>query len=320
MKILVTGAAGFIGSHAAKKLATLSHDVIGVDNLSEYYSKELKLLNVDSIKKSGAAFIQADLRYIQYNKLPKDIDYIFHFAAQPGLSQTAKFEDYLLNNVIATQRLIEFAKQCKQLRMFINISTSSVYGADATKDETAAPAPVSFYGVTKLAAEQLILAETRNHIFNACSLRLYSVYGPGERPDKLYTKLIQAALCDAPFTLVEGSLKHKRSFTFVADVVDAIVKVIGNESILSGEIINIGSNVQYTTKEGIETVENLTNKKIQFKIIPPRPGDQSTTKAVIDKAKRLLNYQPQTSLREGIRQQIEWFEHTNLFANHKHAD
>jgi len=312
MKILVTGAAGFIGSHASEKFASLSHDVIGVDNLSDYYSRELKLLNVQSLNKNNAEFIQADLRYSQYNKLPKNIDYIFHFAAQPGLSQTAKFEDYLSNNVIATQRFIEFAKQCKQLRMFVNISTSSVYGVDATKDETAAPAPVSFYGVTKLAAEQLVLAEARNHILNTCSLRLYSVYGPRERPDKLYTKLIQAALCDEPFTLANGSLKHKRSFTFVADVVDAIVKVIGNENLLSGEIINIGSDVQYTTKEGIETVENLTNKKIQFKIISPRPGDQSSTKAVIDKAKRLLNYQPETSLREGIQQQIKWFENSNL--------
>src|SRR5690348_5074928 len=127
MKILVTGAAGFIGSHASEKFASLSHDVIGVDNLSDYYSRELKLLNVQSLNKNNAEFIQADLRYSQYNKLPKNIDYIFHFAAQPGLSQTAKFEDYLSNNVIATQRFIEFAKQCKQLRMFVNISTSSVY-------------------------------------------------------------------------------------------------------------------------------------------------------------------------------------------------
>ena len=107
--------------------------------------------------------------------MPKDVDYIFHFAAQPGLSPTAKFEDYFSNNIIATQRLIEFAKQCKQLRMFVYISTSSVYGINATKDESTVPAPVSFYGVTKLAAEQLVLAETRNHILNACSLRLYSV-------------------------------------------------------------------------------------------------------------------------------------------------
>ncbi len=319
MKILVTGAAGFIGSHLAEKLTAIGNNVTGADNLSDYYSKDLKLLNVDSLKRNGVEFIEIDLRYSkQYNHLATDFDYIFHLAAQPGLSETSAFEDYLTNNITATNKIVQFAKQCNHLHLFVNISTSSVYGLDATKDETAVPTPVSTYGITKLAAEQIVMAECRNNIFNACSLRLFSVYGPRERPDKLYTKLIKAAAYNEPFTLTEGSLKHKRSFTFVDDIVEGIIKVTGKEKIVNDEIINIGSDVQHTTAFGIETVESLTGKKIKFEMIAPRQGDQMSTKAVIDKAKRLLNYNPETSLRNGIQQQIKWFElNSPFFLNDK---
>jgi len=313
MNVLVTGAAGFIGSHTAEKLASIGFNVTGIDNLSSYYLKQLKLLNVSSLKENGVEFIELDLRYAdQYKNLLNHFDYIFHFAAQPGLSVTSTFSDYLSNNITATHELTGFAKKNNSLRMFVNISTSSVYGLDATKDETAAPMPASYYGVTKLAAEQLVLAESRNRYFNACSLRLYSVYGPRERPDKLYTKLIKAALEDKPFTLIEGSLQHKRSFTYVGDIVDGILKVIDKEETVNNEIFNIGTNVQHTTAEGIETVENLTGKKIRFDMLPPRKGDQLSTKAIIDKAIKILDYDPQTSLRDGVLQQIRWFE-ANLY-------
>ena len=317
MNILVTGAAGFIGSHTAEKLALTGHNVTGIDNLSGYYSKQLKLANANELRKKQIDFVEADLRDAStYNNLPKSFEYIFHFAAQPGLSATSSFNDYLSNNVIATNELATFAKHCNNLKLFVNISTSSVYGLDATKDETAAPQPASYYGVTKLAAEQLILAESRNNIFNACSLRLYSVYGPRERPDKLYTKLIKSALFDEPFTLIEGSLQHKRSFTFVGDIVEGVIKVIGNEKNVTNEIFNIGTSAQYSTAEGIKMVESLTGKKIQFTMLPSRPGDQLSTKAIINKAKNLLDYNPQTNLHDGIMQQLEWFKaNEQIFIN-----
>jgi len=309
MNILVTGAAGFIGSHIAEKLATLGHNVAGVDNLSDYYSKQLKLANVNSIKHNGVNFIEADLRdEAFYQSLSTNFEYIFHFAAQPGLSATASFNDYLGNNVIATHALTTFAKQCNNLNLFVNISTSSVYGLDACKDETAAPQPASYYGITKLSAEQLVLFNSRNKTFNACSLRLYSVYGPRERPDKLYTKLIRSALFDEPFTLIEGSLQHKRSFTFVGDIIEGALKVIGKEDVAANEIFNIGTDIQHTTADGIKAVETLTGKKISFEMLPPRAGDQLSTKAVINKARKLLGYQPGTNLHDGIMQQIEWFK------------
>ena len=134
------------------------------------------------------------------------------------------------------------------------------------------------------------LAESRNNIFKACSLRLYSVYGPGERPDKLYTKLISAALCDEPFTLIDGSMQHTRSFTFIDDIINGVVEVLNKEEILNNEIINIGSNVQHTTAEAIELVQLLTNKQIAFNMQQRRLGEQLSTKAITHKAKQLLNY------------------------------
>lgn len=317
MNILVTGAAGFIGSHVAELLALNGHTITGADNLTDYYSKTLKLANVKALKNKHIDFIEIDLRDANaYKQLTGNFDYIFHFAAQPGLSATATFNDYLSNNIQATYELTRFAKTCNQLRLFVNISTSSVYGLNASKDETAVPEPASYYGVTKLAAEQLVLSESRNKKFNACSLRLYSVYGPRERPDKLYTKLIQSALLDEPFTLIEGSLQHKRSFTYVGDIADGVLKVIGREDAVNNEIFNIGTNVQHTTEEGIQAVEKLTGKKISFKMLPPRAGDQLSTKAVIDKAASVLQYQPKTSLTEGIQQQLNWFKE-NILVNNK---
>ena len=317
MKVLVTGAAGFIGSHMAERMALSGFDVIGVDNLSNYYARELKLANVKCLNSKGIDFIEADLRYTaDYESFSTDFDYIFHFAAQPGLSETSSFQDYLSNNVVATNELMNFSRQCNSLQMFVNISTSSVYGLDATLDENAAPSPVSWYGVTKLAAEQLVMAESRKEILQACSLRLYSVYGPRERPDKLYPKLIRAALCDETFTLVEGSLQHKRSFSFVDDIIDGVASVIGREKTANNQVFNIGTDVQHTTAEGIAVVERLTAKKIQMELIAARQGNQTNTKAVIDKAKKMLNYNPKTSLEEGIQKQINWFkENVSVFTD-----
>ena len=318
MKVLITGAAGFIGSHMAERMALSGFDVIGVDNLSDYYSRELKLSNVKCLNNKRIDFIEADLRYpADYKSFPTNFDYIFHFAALPGLSETSFFQDYVSNNIVATSELINFARRCNRLQMFVNISTSSVYGLDATLDENAAPAPVSWYGVTKLAAEQLVMAESRKEILEACSLRLYSVYGPRERPDKLYPKLIRAALCDETFTLVEGSLEHKRSFSFVDDIVDGVASVIGREKIANNQVFNIGTDVQYTTAEGIAAVETLTAKKIQIELIPPRQGNQTNTKAVIGKAKKMLNYDPKTSLEEGIQEHINWFKENVAIFKHE---
>lgn len=313
MKVLVTGAAGFIGSHTAELLKKEGYKVLGVDNFSTYYDVGLKQLNASSLKKSGISLKKMDLRYVEeYNELPKDFDFIIHFAAQPGISAVSTYQEYLQNNIEATYQLLEFAHQNKKLKHFFYISTSSVYGLEATLSENAVPKPASYYGVTKLAAEQLVLAETRSKHLNASSLRLYSVYGPRERPEKLYTKLIDCAFHNKEFPLFTGSEKHLRSFTFIGDILKGISAALNKHHELNGEIINLGTEAEYTTQEGIDLVEKLLGKNIEVALQPRRKGDQWHTKANIDKAKKLLNYQPTTTLEEGLKLQINWYKENFL--------
>ena len=306
---MVTGAAGFIGSHTAERLAKLGHQVIGIDNFNSYYSVKLKKLNALSAEKTGCKMIDADLRDASlYKDLPTDIDYIFHFAAQPGISSTSTFEDYFSNNILATKLLVDYALDCQNLKMFVNIGTSSIYGLEATFPETQAPEPASYYGVTKLGAEQLVLQHSRMKQLKACSLRLYSVIGPRERPEKMYTKLIELGLKNQPFPLFEGSETHLRSFTYVGDIVDGVVSVIGKEADLNNQVINLGTEVEHTTQEGIDAVSKVLNKTIAVKVMPKRLGDQLRTKANIDKARKLLNYNPQTTLLDAVKYQVAWYK------------
>lgn len=309
MKILVTGAVGFIGSHTCERLHDLGHEVVGLDNFNNYYSLALKTLNEKALLQKGIKVITTDLRNQDLAEvLPKDINYIFHFAAQPGISASSTFEDYFTNNIIATKNLTDYALQCPNLELFVNIGTSSIYGLEATFPETEVPKPASYYGVTKLTAEQLVLQKSREQLFKSCSLRLYSVIGPRERPEKMYTKLIACAFNGDAFPLYEGSATHLRSFTYVGDIVDGIVSVIGKESRVDGEIINLGTEVEHTTQDGIEAVEQVIGQSIKIDHVKARVGDQLRTKANIDKAKQLLDYNPQTTLLEGVKAQVEWYK------------
>lgn len=308
MKVLITGAAGFIGSHMAERLAGKDVQVVGIDNFSDYYDPALKRRNASDGKAAGVDIMTMDLTHTEdYTRLDHDFDFIIHFAAQPGISAHSTFDSYLNNNFVGTQNLLEYAEKLPGLQHFFNISTSSVYGTYARKSEDNAPEPTSYYGVTKLAAEQLVLARSRKDRLKASSLRLYSVYGPRERPDKMYTRLIKAGLEGSAFPLYEGSLAHKRSFTFVGDIVDGIALAVEKHAGLNGEVINLGHYEQHSTKEGIEAVEEALHTKIRIENRPPRDGDQLETSADITKARRLLGYEPTTDLKTGILKQIEWY-------------
>lgn len=308
MNILVTGAAGFIGSHLAERLINLSHSVRGIDCFTDYYARALKELNASQVKDKGVVFLPLDLAEDDLSAVVNDIEIVYHVAAQPGISATTTFETYVRNNITATHRLLEAVKQSPSFRGFINISTSSVYGADASGDETTEPRPTSYYGVTKLAAEQLALAYTRDQGSPACSLRLFSVYGPRERPDKLYSRLIRCILEDKEFPLCEGSEHHLRSYTYVGDTIDGLVAALDNFDRCIGEIFNIGTDITLTTEEGIRTVEEVIGKPARIIMAPRRPGDQSKTHANIEKARRLLGYDPTTTLREGVEKTVEWYK------------
>lgn len=308
MRILVTGAAGFIGSHLCEKLTSLHHQVVGIDNFNDYYDVKLKELNASDLEKVGVKIYKLDLNDDLKAVFETPFDYVYHLAAQPGISSDTSLQDYVTNNIFATQNLLEnVIKYNSDIKLFINISTSSVYGSVATVNEDVTPKPISFYGTTKLAAEQLVLGLDRTNKLKTCSIRLYSVYGPRERPEKLYTKLIDNLQNNKPFPLFEGSVKHERSFTFVGDIVDGLASIIGNEAVVHGEIINLGTNVVNTTQEGIAIVEQIMNKKLIIDHQPPRKGDQQKTSAVIDKAVNLLQYSPKSTLQEGLQKQVDWY-------------
>jgi len=307
MNILVTGAAGFIGSHLAERLAEMGHNVSGVDCFTDYYDRRLKELNARDAVAKGVRMLELDLARDELESALEGVGAVFHCAAQPGISETTPFEAYVRNNIIATRRLAETAMASPGLRCFVNVSTSSVYGKHATDTEDAPPKPTSYYGVTKLAAEQLVLAYQREEEFPACSLRLFSVYGPRERPEKLYPKLIRSILAGTAFPLYEGSLEHSRSFTYIDDAVQAFTALLDHVDECVGEIINIGSDVEMTTARGIEIIEAIMGKKAKLALQPPRPGDQLRTCANIEKARRLLGYAPKTELEEGLKAEIDWY-------------
>jgi nucleoside-diphosphate-sugar epimerase len=309
MRILVTGAAGFIASHLCEKLADSGHEVFGIDNFNDYYNPELKKLNANDLAQKNVKIFKIDLNADLSEVFAKPYDYIYHLAAQPGISSDTTLEEYVNNNIYATQNLLEAVlKYNLGLKSFINIATSSVYGVEATVNEEMPAKPVSFYGTTKLAAEQLVLGLQRLGKLNGCSIRLYSVYGPRERPEKLYTKLIENLYNDKPFPLFEGSVKHERSFTYVGDIVDGLVAIIGKEDAVNGEIINLGTDEVNTTQDGINAVEQIMNKKLIIDNKPPRKGDQQRTEAVIDKARKLLNYEPKVTLKKGLEEQVKWYK------------
>ncbi len=308
MKILVTGAAGFIGSHMCEALVEQGHGVIGVDAVLDYYSLFQKKLNIEDIETKGIRFEKRDLIADSIEDLIADVDVIFHFAAQPGIASHVSFDDYSRNNFLATYKLLEEAKKISSLKLFVNIATSSVYGSYAVGDETVLPRPISHYGVTKLAAEELAFSYFRSFGIPVTSFRPFSVYGERERPEKLYPKLINSIINDKEMTLFEGSELHVRSYTYVGDIIKGLLAAIQNPDVCIGEVFNIGTNKTATTGEGIRIVEEILGKKAKIKTVPKRAGDQMETNADIRKISRMLGYNTQTSLREGLEKEVNWMQ------------
>ncbi|BBM84812.1 NAD-dependent epimerase/dehydratase family protein [Candidatus Uabimicrobium amorphum] len=304
-KILVTGIAGFIGSNLGEYLRKNDYTVVGIDNFNDYYSPTLKKYYAKKLEELGVKIYHRDLN--EMTQLDNDIDFIIHCAAQPGISATTSFASYVSNNINATQNLLHFAKQLPQLQLFVYISTSSVYGATATGPETSELKPTSHYGVTKLCAEKLAMSYYYENQLPVCAMRLFSVYGERERPEKLYPLLIKSIYEKRPFTLFEGSEKHSRSFSYVGDITNGLLRAIQNPQLCIGEIFNLGSDQEVTTAQGIKTIEEITGKKIEIIHVPKRTGDQKRTSANIDKIKTVLNYQPKTTLKQGLQAQVDWY-------------
>jgi nucleoside-diphosphate-sugar epimerase len=308
MKIVVTGAAGAIGSHLCERLLNLKHEVVGIDALTDYYNPEIKKINIKDIEEVGGKVYVLDLVSDDIASVLDGVHYIFHLAAQPGISTATPFEVYLRNNVVATYKILEYLKKIPTLKGFIHASTSSIYGAYANGPEESEPKPTSHYGVTKLAAEQLAMSYFRESGLPVSVLRFFSVYGERERPEKLYHKLIRAIYNNEDFTIYEGARDHIRSYTYISDIIDGCILVMENFEKAKGEIFNLGNDQTMTTGEGIDIIQNLIGKSARFVNLPKRVGDQKETAANIDKMRKLFGYSPKVKLEDGLARQVDWYK------------
>ncbi len=305
-RCVVTGAAGFVGSHLCESLIRDGLDVVGIDAFIPYYSPEIKRRNLESVRKDPRfEFLQLDLRTDSLDQALEGCDTVIHLAAMPGLRRSwNEFPLYSSCNVNGTQRLLEAALHGGE-KHFIYASTSSVYGKEAVGPETSKLEPASPYGLTKLAAEHLCRAYEMNFDLPVTILRLFSVYGPRQRPDMAYSILIDCLLQSKPFTR-HGTGKQSRSNTFVMDCVDGIRLAATKPERSIGETFNIGGGEVASLNNVISLLEDLTSTQADIRPGPTSPGDQKHTQANIDKATDLLGYRPSTSVRTGLAAQLEW--------------
>lgn len=307
---LVTGAAGFIGSHLCERLLAEGHNVTGVDCFIPYYDRSLKESNLARARANPAyRFVELDLRRDALEKTIEGCDAVFHLAAMPGLMRSwSDFALYCSCNLEATQRLLDAAR-ATSLPHFIHVSTSSVYGREATEPEDSPTMPFSPYGITKLAAENLCRAYESNFQTPITILRYFSVYGPRQRPDMAYNILIKALMNGRSFPMF-GDGEQTRSNTFVADCVDATYRAALRRDASLGQVFNIGGGEIISLNQVVKVLEQLTGRKAVIDRKPARPGDQKHTAANIDKARRLLGYNPTTPVRDGLKAEVEWIQAT----------
>jgi UDP-glucuronate 4-epimerase len=307
MRALVTGCAGFIGSHLTESLLDDGHEVVGVDCLNNHNGRPEKLRNLEHARNwDGFDFVPVDLARGQVSDLIEGCDAIFHLAAEPGVrpSWGLRFESYIRNNVQATQHLLEAAASAPDVA-FVYASSSSVYGQAETlpTNESVVPRPFSPYGVTKLAAEHLCLAYHANLGVRAVALRYFSVYGPRQRPDMAFSTFCRRLLDGAPIELYGGD--QTRDFTYVDDVV-AATRAAAETDAAVGRAFNIGGGSTVSLSHAIDVLSEVAEREITVNRIAPQAGDVRDTSADIGLAEQVLGYRSQVPLDEGLLAEWRW--------------
>jgi len=297
MRYVVTGAAGFIGSQLAETLVDSGHAVVAVDCLTDYYSVEEKEANAAGLELQRQDLSETDLSL-------DGVDGVFHLAGQPGVRSFGDvFPLYVRHNVLASQRVFAAAAAAGVRVVFA--STSTVYGDAASYPtrENAVPFPVSPYGITKLAAEHLAHAYARSFGLDAVVLRYFSVYGPRQRPDMFFRRVVDALAAGTAFE-VYGDGLQSRSFTYVADVVAATIAAMQHAP--GGGLYNVGGGEEATVRDAIDLLQELADRALDVRYGPRAEGDVVRTCADTSRIEAELGWKPRTTLREGLASEWDW--------------
>jgi UDP-glucuronate 4-epimerase len=308
MRALVTGCAGFIGSHLTESLLDDGHEVLGIDCFNDNYRRAPKLANLQRARQYDSfEFVPIDLARGDLLDLVAERDMIFHLAAEPGVrtSWGDRFELFVRNNVLATQRLLE-AVAAEPPQRFVYASSSSIYGnaERLPTPESAVPAPFSPYGVTKLGGEHLCQLYHANHGLGTVALRYFTVYGPRQRPDMALHRFCLAALSGEPIT-VFGDGTQRRDFTFVEDVV-AATRAAATAPGVEGRAYNVGGGSQVSLQQVLELLAELAARPLDVQHTRTEAGDVRETSADTSRAARELGYAPATAFEDGLRAEFEW--------------
>ncbi len=308
MRALVTGVAGFVGSHLAERLLRNGHQVTGLDSLTPYYDRAVKRRNLEDALEAGLDFHEVDVLTADQSLLLEGVDWVFHQAGQPGVRDSwTEFDAYVSNNILGTERML-VAALAAGVRRFVYASSSSVYGEtqEYPTRESTLPAPKSPYGVTKLAAEHLCGVFGREFGLSTVSLRYFTVYGPRQRPDMAMQRLIKAGFEGSDFPMY-GDGSQVRDFTYVDDVVDA--NLLAADRVLeAGTVLNVAGGSSVSLKEVIATVEKLLDRKIRVETRGIQAGDVARTGGDTTKAAEDLGWKPTTDILTGLTRQVEWYQ------------
>lgn len=307
MRCLITGVAGFIGSHLAEQLLTEGHEVWGIDSFTHAYGRIFKERNLEGPRSwERFTFFEQDLLTCDLQPLLDGMDWVFHLAAQAGVraSWGQDFSYYNACNILATRRLLDAAVCAPCVKRLVYASSSSVYGQSTRLPlhESMLPQPYSPYGVTKLAAEHLCMAYHRNYGLPVVALRYFTVYGPRQRPDMALQRFCQAILAHKPLPIF-GDGSQTRDFTFVSDIVQANMLAATSQT-AQGSVLNIASGAQTTLRAVLDLLREISDTPLALAYGQQQCGDVQDTLADISQATRVLGYTPHVSLRDGLARQF----------------